>query len=139
MKEFLEKSDFTKHFSGLDMKSLDPQTLFDAQKKNMDAMMAANAAAANGFQDLYRKQLQIFEDTIAQAREQVATMTSGMPDAKKATAQSEVMKAAFQKALANMQELAETAQSANEEAYKAISERVGDSVKELQDIMNKIK
>ncbi len=139
MKEFFEQNDFSKHLKGMDMKSMDPQTLFEAQKKNMDALMAANTAAANGFQELFRKQVEIFEETLTQAKDQVAQMTNGMPDAAAAEAQSEVMKAAFQKALVNMQALAETAQEANAEAFQAISGRVEDSVKELKSMMDKMK
>ena len=139
IRDFFEKNDFSAHLKGLDMKAADPKALLEAQKKNMDALVAANVAAANGFQELFRKQVEIFEETISEARDQVATLTSNLPDSKKAETQAELMKAAFQKALGNMQELAETAKKANEEAYGAISGRVEESIAELKDMMTKIK
>lgn len=139
MKEFFEQNDFTKHLKGMDMNAVDPQALFAAQKKNMDALMEANVAAASGFQDLFRKQVEIFEETMNEAKTQVETMTSSLPDAKKAETQMEIMKVAVQKALNNMQTLAETAQEANKGAYEAISGRVEESVAELKTMMDKMK
>jgi phasin family protein len=59
-------------------------------------------------------------------------------DADKAKAQGELAKAAFEKALTNMQALAESAQKANSEAYEIVSARIQASLAELQGMAAKI-
>ena len=54
------------------------------------------------------------------------------PDA--AAKQADLYRVAFEKALANMTELAEAAKKANEEAYAIVSARVKESLAELQSI-----
>ena len=52
-------------------------------------------------------------------------------DGQAAGQQAELAQAAFEKAIGNMKELADTAQKANTEAYEIVSKRVRDSIDEL--------
>jgi phasin family protein len=116
---------------------VDPEALMSAQAKNMDALVEANKAAAAGYQDLFKKQMQIFEETMAEAKRQVAAFDATKIDADKAKVQAELFKVAFEKALANMKELAESAQRANAEAYEIVAARIRDSMAELRDLASK--
>ena len=66
MSDLLKHSSFTKHLST----ALDFELLVSAQKKNLDAV-EANKAAAAGYQDLFKKQIAIFEETMAAAQQQL--------------------------------------------------------------------
>ena len=134
---FFKTNDFTKAFTTPKMPEFDTDALLAAQKKNMETLVAANKAAAAGYQDLFAKQVEVFETTLAEAQKQIAEFDPSKLDADSATAQGEVAKVAFEKALANMTALAEGAQKANTEAYEAVSTRVQDSVAELQDMAKK--
>ncbi|MCB1375762.1 MAG: TIGR01841 family phasin, partial [Rhodobacteraceae bacterium] len=79
----------------------------------------------------------IFEETMAEAQKQMKAFDATKLDADKAKAQGELAKAAFEKALANMQALAESAQKANSEAYEIVSARIQESLTELRDIAAK--
>ena len=80
MAEMMKSADFTKMFDFSQFKGLDQSALFDAQKKNMDALVAAQQAAASGYQDLFEKQVAIFQETIAAAQEQIGELSkSGSP------------------------------------------------------------
>ena len=68
MTEFFKQNDFTKQLASLKMPGIDPEALVKAQQKNMDALVEANKAAAAGYQDLFKKQIAIFEETMAEAR-----------------------------------------------------------------------
>ncbi|MHA3976231.1 phasin family protein [Halovulum sp. GXIMD14794] len=138
MMEFFKQNDFTRAFSDVKLPNFDTEALFAAQKKNMDALVEANKAAAAGYQDLFKKQMAIFEETISEAQKQIQDMELKM-DSKTAAAQGEVAKAAFEKAIANMKELAETAQKANTEAYEIVSARVKESVEELRSLADTLK
>ncbi len=138
MMEFFKQNDFTRAFTDAKLPNFDTEALFAAQKKNMDALVEANKAAAAGYQDLFKKQMAIFEETISEAQTQIQEMELKM-DSKAAAAQGEVAKAAFEKAIANMKELAETAQKANSEAYEIVSARVKESVAELRSLGDQLK
>jgi phasin family protein len=137
MSEFLKQNDFTRYLSKLQMPGVDPEALMSAQKKNMDALVEANKAAAAGYQDLFKKQMQVFEETMAEAQEQLKSFDATKLDPEQAKAQAELAKAAFEKALANMQALAEGAQKANAEAYEIVSARIKESLAELREMATK--
>ena len=120
MTEFFKQNDFTKQLASMKMPGVDTEALMKAQQKNMDALVEANKAAAAGYQDLFKKQVAIFEETMAEAQKQMKGFDATKIDADKAKAQGELAKAAFEKALANMQALAESAQKANADAYEIV-------------------
>ena len=136
--EFFKQNDFTKHLAGMKMPGMDPDALVKAQRKNMDALVEANKAAAAGYQDLFKKQVAIFEETMAEAQKQMKSFDVNKIDADTAKAQGELAKAAFEKALANMQALAESAQKANADAYEIVAARIKDSLSELKDLAGKV-
>jgi phasin family protein len=135
MTDFFKQNDFTKHLAAMKMPGVDPDALVSAQRKNMDALVEANKAAAAGYQDLFKKQVAIFEETMAEAQKQMQGFDATRIDADKAKAQSELAKVAFEKALGNMQALAESAQKANSDAYEVISKRIAESLEELRDLV----
>jgi len=129
--EMFKAPDLNKMFEGMKMPGFDMTAMMDTQKKNVEALVAANRAAAAGYQDFYKKQMAIFEETMSAAQAQMASMGENLgPDA--ATKQADLYKVAFEKALANMTELAEAAKKANEEAFAIVSARVKESLAELQ-------
>lgn len=135
--EMFKTPDLTKMFEGMKMPGFDMTAMMDTQKKNVEALVAANRAAAAGYQDFYKKQMAIFEETMSAAQAQMASMGENLgPDA--ATKQADLYKVAFEKALANMTELAEAAKKANEEAFAIVSARVKESLAELQALAPKV-
>lgn len=134
MAEFLKQNDFTKQFANLKMPGVDADALMKAQQKNMDALVAANKAAAAGYQDLFKRQMSIFEETMAEAQKQMKAFDATKLDPERAKAQTDLARAAFEKALANMQALAEGAQKANAEAYEIVAARIKESIAELREM-----
>jgi phasin family protein len=137
MAEFFKQNDFTRHLAAMRMPGVDPEALMSAQKKNMDALVEANKAAAAGYQDLFKRQMAIFEETMAEAQAHLKAFDATKIDPEKAKAQADLAKAAFEKALANMQALAESAQKANAEAYEIVSARIKESLGELREMAGK--
>ena len=137
MSEFFRNNDFTKALSSMQVPGVDADAILAAQKKNMDALVEANKAAAAGYQELFKKQVSIFEETTAEAQRALKGFDATKMDADTAKAQGELAKAAFEKALSNMQALAESAQKANREAYDIVSARIQESLVELRDLANK--
>ena len=136
--DLFKTADFTKFFDQTKLPGFDMEAMMAAQKKNMDALVEANKAAAAGYQDLFKKQIAIFEETMAEAQKHMKSFDSTKLDAESAKAQGELAKAAFEKAIGNMQALAETAQKSNAEAYEIVSARIKESMVELQDMASKV-
>jgi len=138
MTEFFKQNDFTKQLAGMKMPGFDTEAMLAAQQKNMDALVEANKAAAAGYQDLFKKQMAIFEETMAEAQKHMKGFDATKLDPEAAKAQGEIAKAAFEKALGNMQALAETAQKANTEAYEIVAARIQESLAELRDMASNL-
>jgi phasin family protein len=138
MGEMFKMPDMSKMFSEFKMDGMfDNNAIMESQKKNMEALVAANQAAMAGYQDFFKKQMAIFEETMSAAQAQIGSMGENMgPDS--AGKQAEVYKVAMEKALANMTELAEAAKKANEEAFAIVSARVQESIAELQSMTPKM-
>jgi phasin family protein len=130
MSEMFKAPDMTKMFEGANIPGFDPQLMVESQRKNVEALMAANHAAMAGYQDLYKKQVAIFEETMREAQSVMGNMGDLSSDGPQK--QGELYKAAFEKALRNMTELAEAAKKANEEAFAIVSARAKESLGELQ-------
>lgn len=137
MTEFFKQNDFTKQLANFKMPGFDAEALMGTQKKNMEALVEANKAAAAGYQDLFQKQIAVFEETIAEAQKHMKAFDTTKLDADTAKAQGELAKAAFEKAVANMQALADAAQKANASAYEIVSARIQESIAELRDMATK--
>lgn len=136
--EFFKQNDFTKQFAAFRLPEVDTEALLNSQKKNMDALVEANKAAAAGYQDLFKKQVSIFEETMAEAQKHLKSLDTTKLDADSAKAQAELARAAFEKAITNMQALAESAQKANASAYEIVSARIQESMGELRDLANNL-
>lgn len=111
--------------------SFDMASLFDTNRKNFDAMVEANKAAAAAYKDLLEKQMEVYNQLTAAARDHVAWVDENAgPEAmsKKTEAYGE----AVEKALGLMRKLAENARDANEEAFSKLKDQVNEAVGELR-------
>ncbi|QIE55438.1 phasin family protein [Pikeienuella piscinae] len=130
--EMFTSMDPTKFFDFSSMKGFDKSALLAAQQKNMEALVTAQKAAAAGYQDLFEKQVAIFQETMKAAQAQIAELAKAEPGADAASKQAELTSKAFERAVANAQELADAAGRANAEAYEIVRARIDASVEELK-------
>ena len=136
--EMFKSADMTKFFDASKLPSFDFDSMLAAQQKNMDALVEANKAAAAGYQDLFKKQVSIFEETMAAAQSQISEIKMDALTPEAAAKQGELVKTAFETAIANMTDLAEAAKKANSEAFEIVQTRVKESVEELKTITTKL-
>lgn len=104
--------------------------VIEMNRRNFEAMINANKAAAEAYKDLLEKQMEVFGQLTAAAREHVAWVdeTAG---AEAMNRKTEAYGEAVEKALVLMRRLAETARDANEEAYSQIKDQVNDAMAEI--------
>ncbi len=130
--------DVSKMMSDFKVPGVDIEAIMASQKRNIEAVTAANQLAIEGMQAVVRRQAEILRQTMEETSAMVTEMMSaGSPEDKMAK-QAELVKTAFEKALANMKELAEMVAKSNTEASNVISQRVSESLEELKAHMAKL-
>lgn len=136
--EFFKAPEFAKFFDAAKLPNIDVDSALAAQKKNVDAIVEANKVAVAGYQELYKRQVEIFEAAMAVAKDQVAEFQGQPLTAEQASKNVELMKTAFDKALAEITELSEMAQKANTEAFEVVKGRFEEAVAEFQAAAEKL-
>ncbi len=128
---FLE-TDFTKIFSEFRVPGFDSEALLATQRRNIEAVTTANHLAIEGVQAVMRRQTEILRQMVEESSSSLRELvTAGAPE-KKIAQQTDVVKATFEKALANLRELTEMIAKSNTEAADILAKRVGESLTELK-------
>lgn len=128
---FLE-FDLSKVLSDFKAPGVDIDAIMAAQRKNIEAVTAANQLAVEGLQAILRRQAEIVRQSMEEAGSMVSdVMAAGSPE-EKAAKQAELVKTAFEKALANVKELAEMVAKSNTEAADVLTKRVSESLDEVK-------
>lgn len=111
--------------------AFDMSGVFDLNRKNFEAMVEANKAAAAAYKDLLEKQMEVFAQLTSAARDHTAWIdeTTG-PQA--ISQRTEAYAGAVEKALILMRKLADSARDSNEEAYAQLKGQVNEALEDLQ-------
>ena len=125
-------------FSVANLPGVDTDAMMAAQQKNVDAMIAANKVVTAGYQDLYKRQIALFEAAVAQARDKLTEVQGQTLTADQATQNVDAMKTAFEKAASDVNELAEVAQKANAGAFEIVKARAEEAVAEFKAAADKV-
>jgi phasin family protein len=135
---FLE-NDFAKLFSEFKIPGFDMQGLMATQRRNIEAVSHANQLAIEGVQAVMRRQGEIMRQMVEESSSVLKDMmAAGAPEAKIAQ-QTDLVKTAFEKALANLRELTEMVAKSNTEAADVLTKRIGESLTELKSALQRTK
>ncbi|MBS7791305.1 TIGR01841 family phasin [Roseococcus sp. SDR] len=124
-------------FTSMKMPGLpDFQAFADAQKRNLEALTTANKLAMEGAQAVGRRNMEIIQQVMAEMTQALQNLSAveGSPNAK-AAHQAEMMKAAYERAVANMQEIAELIQKSNGEAVGVLNRRFAEALEEVKSLV----
>jgi phasin family protein len=122
--------DFTKLMSQFRLPGVDFAALVDRERKNIEAVAKANRIAFEGWQRLVRRQAEMLQETM---KEVIAD--AGHEGAKKKRA--DLAKEGFEKALANMRELAEITTQSQKEAFDVVRKRIEENVEGIRNFGKK--
>jgi phasin family protein len=132
------KFDFSKALGDLKIPGFDLEAAVTAQRKNIEALTAANQAAVQGLQAVAQRQAEILSQAISEISTVAQQLSSAGSNPQELTAkQTELARKAFEQALANARELAEMVSKSNTEAFAIINKRVTESLQELKGIVAK--
>ena len=126
------KFDPMSYFKNLNMTGVDVQSLVDSQRKNLEALAAANRQVFEGMQAVAKRQQEIMAQSLSEAQRAAADLGGAQGPRELATKQTELMKQGFEKAIANMRELAELVQQSNAQAVNTVNQRVSAALDELK-------
>lgn len=125
-------------FSAAKLPGVDTDAVMAAQQKNVDALIEANKVVIAGYQDIYKRQVALFESAVAEAKDKLAEM-QGQPLTAEQTAKNvEDLKAAVEKAAADVKELAEMTQKANTGAFEVVKARAEEAAAEFKAAAEKV-
>ena len=122
--------DFTKLMSQFQLPGVDFATLVDRERKNIEALAKANRIAFEGWQRLVRRQAEMLQETMKKV-----VADASQQDAKKKRA--DLAKEGFEKALANMRELAEITTQSQKEAFDVVRKRIEENVEGIRNLGKK--
>ena len=108
--------DFAKLMSQFRLPGVDFAALVDRERKNIETLVKANRIAFEGWQRLVRRQAEMLQETMKKVVAEASQV-----DAKK---RADLAKEGFEKALANMRELAEITTQSQKEAFDVVRKRI---------------
>jgi phasin family protein len=131
------ETDFTKYMADFKVPGVDVTAFAEAQRKNFEAVAAANQLAYEGAQAVARRQQEIMRQAFEEASQMLATMTGeGKPETKFAK-QAEAAKQAYTQGVANFREIAEMSAKSGTECFEVINKRIAESLDEMKAAMEK--
>jgi phasin family protein len=113
--------DFAKLIESCQISGVDMTSLIDMEKKNIDALIEVNRSAYDSWRSLTARQAEVFQETMkaiaVEAHDEAAVGR-----------RTEIAKQGFEKALANMRQLAETATESQKQAIEILRRRFEDGM-----------
>ena len=122
--------DFSKLMNQFQLPGVDFTALVDRERKNIEALVKANRIAFEGWQRLVRRQAEMLQETM----EKVVADASQEDAAKK---RAYLAKGGFERALANMQELAEMTSQSQKEAFDVVRKRIEENMEGIRNLGKK--
>jgi phasin family protein len=131
--------EFSKMLKQYKLPGVDLDSLIASQKKNVEALTSANKVAFEGLQAVAKRQTEILQETMNEASKAIDVLAKAGSPQEVAAKQAELAKDAFERALANMRELAEMVAKANQEATNTINTRISATLDEIKEMALKMK
>ena len=132
-------AEFSNTLKQYKLSGIDLDSLVAGQKKNLEALTSANRVAFEGLQAVAKRQAEILQETMNEASKAVDQLSKTGSPPEIAAKQAELTKSAFERALANMRELAEMVSKANQEATNTVNARISASLDEIKEFALKLK
>jgi phasin family protein len=130
--------DFTKLFSEMKLPAMpDMEAFIAANRRNIETFTAANRVAMEGAQAIARRNMEIMQQSMAELTDGMKALATAEGPQAKAAKQAEMLKQAYERAVANMQELRDLIQHSNAEALALINQRFVEAMDEVKALAEK--
>ncbi len=119
-------------FSNYEVPGLDIDGMIATQRKNFDAITAANKSAAEGIQSVFNKQTNILKNLMEEATTSIQEISKAGAPEEQIAKQVELTKNKLETAVGNIRELSELAAKSQTEAFDILNIRFNETVEEIQ-------
>ena len=126
--------EMTKIMAKVNIPGVDMDALVATQRDNMEALTAANRAAAEGLKAMAEWEVKVLKGAMEEVSKAAGELSKVRSTQDAVTEQAEVAKHAFQTSVSNLRELADIVSHANQAMSRAITERVPDSLDEIKEV-----
>ncbi len=130
--------DIKKMLAGMKLPAMpDMEAVLTAYKRNIEALTEANRAALEGAQAVARRHMEIMQETMAGLSKTLKELSSTEGSSNRAVRQTELLKKAYETAVANTKELSELIQKSNTEALGKLNQRISEAMSEMKTLLEK--
>ena len=124
--------DFTKYMADMKVPAVDVDKFVAAQKKNFEAITAANKAAAEGVQAVFQRQAAIARENLEELTAALQELTAAGEPATKVARQAELTKEGYERSVANLKELNDSLTKTNTEVFELLNKRFVEGLDEVK-------
>ncbi|MEJ1976070.1 MAG: TIGR01841 family phasin [Acetobacteraceae bacterium] len=130
--------EFSKLFSEIKLPPVpDMEALLAAHRRNLETLSAANRVALEGAQAVARRNMEILQQTMAELTESMRSFSSNETPQIRASRHADMLKAAYERAVANMTEISDLIQKSNGEALGLLNRRFSEAMDEVKALASK--
>jgi phasin family protein len=115
----------------------DLEGLLAVQKRNLDALSEANRIALEGAQAVARRHMEIMQQTMVELSETMRALAAAEGPGEKAATQAELLKKAYERAVANTREMSDLIQHAGSDAIEQLNRRIVEAMDEIKALVVK--
>jgi phasin family protein len=131
-------AEFTRMFSEMKLPAMpDMEAFIAASRRNLETLTAANRVAMEGAQAVARRNMEIMQQNLAELTESIKALAQADGPQAKAAKQAELLKQAYERAVANMQELRDLITQSNAEALAVLNKRFAEAMDEVRALAEK--
>jgi phasin family protein len=112
----------------------DITALAAAQQKNLEAITAANKVALEGARAVAERHMEIVQQSVAEMQDAMRAMATPGDAQQQAAKQAEMAKAAYERAVGQMQELADLIKKSSGEALSLLHKRFAEAMEEVKNL-----
>jgi phasin family protein len=110
----------------------DMEQLAAAQRRNFEALSAANKVALEGAQAVARRHMEILQQSMSDMTQAMQSVAGAQDPQAGASKQAEMLKSAYERAVGNMREVADLIQKSNTEALSLLNQRFTEAMDEVK-------
>ena len=129
-------SEFQKNLAQFQLPGIDVNQWSETYQRNLNAMNKANQAIATGMQAYAEKQAAMLQASMERAQEALKEASESGDTSTQASQQIARAKAAYERAVQDINEISEILAKANTEAAEEIEKRISESFDEIQKLLS---
>ncbi len=123
-------ADMAKMFGGYQAPQM--QDVMDSQRKNFEALAAANKTAVEGLQAVFARQAEILKETMDEVNAAVGSLNLDSQPDQAAGQQIDQLKDSLEQTVSNMRELSEMVAKSQNEAFEILNKRLSETLDEFK-------